>query len=52
MESHRLPRFKRASAVAPIQITERDGEIIRSVHRHRFLRITSMFIEKSSSFVQ
>lgn len=35
--SSRLPRFKRA-AVAPIRLTERDREIIRLVHRHRFLR--------------
>jgi hypothetical protein len=35
---HRLPRFKRASVVAPIQITERDRDIIRLVQRHRFLR--------------
>jgi hypothetical protein len=34
----RLPRFKRTSAVAPIQLTERDREIIRVVHRYRFLR--------------
>ena len=34
----RLPRFKRASTVAPIQLTERDREILRLVHRHRFLR--------------
>lgn len=34
----RLPRFKRAALVAPIQITERDREIIRLVHRYRFLR--------------
>jgi hypothetical protein len=37
MES-RLPRFNRANAVATIQVTERDCEIIRLVHRHRFLR--------------
>jgi DNA-binding Lrp family transcriptional regulator len=37
MES-RLPRFKRASAVAPLQLTVRDRQIIRLVHRHRFLR--------------
>lgn len=36
--SHRLPRFKRTTAVAPIQITERDREIIRLVQRYRFLR--------------
>jgi hypothetical protein len=38
MDFHRLPRFKRSSAVAPMQITERDCAIIRLVHRHRFLR--------------
>src|SRR5271166_4525761 len=38
MESNRLPRFTRAPAVAPMQLTERDREIIRLVHRHRFLR--------------
>jgi hypothetical protein len=38
MESSRLPRFKRALAVASIQMTERDREIIRLVHRYRFLR--------------
>src|ERR1035438_6757161 len=34
----RLPRFKRASTVAPMRLTERDRQIIRLVHRHRFLR--------------
>ena len=38
MESFRLSRFKRAAAVAPMQLTERDREIIRLVHQHRFLR--------------
>jgi len=38
MESIRLPRFKRASTVAPIQLTERDYQIIQLVQRHRFLR--------------
>jgi hypothetical protein len=38
MEFTRLPRFNRAIAVQPIQLTERDREIIRLVHRHRFLR--------------
>lgn len=38
MESSRLPRFKRVSAVSPIQLTERDREILRQVHQHRFLR--------------
>src|ERR1039457_6386070 len=36
--SPRLPRFQRTGLIAPIQITERDGEIIRLVHRYRFLR--------------
>src|SRR6266567_7991259 len=34
----RLPRFKRSSTVASIELTERDREIIRLVYRHRFLR--------------
>jgi hypothetical protein len=38
MASPRLPRFKRVTAVAPIQLTQRDHEMIRLVHRHRFLR--------------
>lgn len=38
MESSRLPRFKRTVAVAPIQLTTRDQQIIRKVHRNRFLR--------------
>jgi hypothetical protein len=38
MQSSRLPRFKRAPTVAPIQLTERDREIIRLIHRYRFLR--------------
>lgn len=38
MEYSRLPRFKRVSTAAPIQLTERDREILRLVQRHRFLR--------------
>jgi hypothetical protein len=38
MEFHRLPRFKRASPVPPIELTERDRAIIRLVYQHRFLR--------------
>jgi hypothetical protein len=38
MEPFRLPRFKRASPTVPIQLTERDQNIIRLIHRHRFLR--------------
>lgn len=36
--STRLPRFKRVHDVAAVQIEERDRQIIRLVHRHRFLR--------------
>ena len=38
MESTRLPRFKRALGVAPIELTARDRGIIRHVFAHRFLR--------------
>ena len=34
----RFPRFKRASTVAPMRLTPRDHQIIRLIHRHRFLR--------------
>jgi hypothetical protein len=34
----RLPRFKRAVTVVSMQLTERDRQIIRLIHRHRFLR--------------
>lgn len=38
MQFPRLPRFKRGALVAPMQLTERDHDIIRLVHQHRFLR--------------
>jgi DNA-binding Lrp family transcriptional regulator len=38
MQARRLPRFKRAHTVDPMQLTERDREMIRLVYRHRFLR--------------
>jgi DNA-binding Lrp family transcriptional regulator len=38
MDFPRLPRFKRVPTVAPMQLEERDRDIIRLVHRHRFLR--------------
>ena len=34
----RLPRFKRIPPAAPIQLTDRDRDIIRLIHQHRFLR--------------
>jgi hypothetical protein len=37
MKSSRLPRFSRTTEAAPMQLTNRDHEIIRLVHRHRFL---------------
>ena len=38
MPGSRLPRFKRVSTAAPLHLTERDRNIIRLIHRHRFLR--------------
>jgi hypothetical protein len=38
MAPSRLPRFKRSAEAAPIRITQRDGQIIRLVHRYRFVR--------------
>jgi len=34
----RLPRFQRITTAALIRLTKRDHEIIRLIHRHRFLR--------------
>ncbi len=34
----RLPRFKRVTTIAPIHFTKRDHDILRLVHRHRFIR--------------
>ena len=34
----RHPRFRRADNFAPMEMTERDAEILRMVNRHRFLR--------------
>jgi hypothetical protein len=38
MDSSRLPRFQRSPSIVPLHLTERDGDIIRLVHQHRFLR--------------
>jgi DNA-binding Lrp family transcriptional regulator len=38
MGSLRLPRFKRSHAIAPLDLTERDREILAQVNRHKFLR--------------
>ena len=34
----RLPRFKRSPDIAPLRLTSRDGEILKCLQRHRFLR--------------
>src|ERR1039457_3509229 len=34
----RLPRFKRSPEIPAFKLTDRDAEILRHVHRHRFLR--------------
>ena len=44
MKFPRLPRFKRAPSVAPIQLTDRDREIIRLVNRYRFLRSSHIVV--------
>jgi hypothetical protein len=38
MGSNRLSRFKRSEKIAAFRLTERDREILKHVHRHRFLR--------------
>jgi hypothetical protein len=38
MVSARLPRFNRSPKGSRIRLTDRDREILRHVHRHRFLR--------------
>ncbi len=38
MISSRLPRFQRSSDSTTMQITDRDRQVIRLVHQHRFLR--------------
>ena len=38
MAHSRLPRFTRSPDTASMRLTERDREILRHVHRHRFLR--------------
>ncbi len=38
MEFPRLPRFTRSAEIPPLRLTDRDIEILRLIHRHRFLR--------------
>jgi hypothetical protein len=42
MASNRRPRFNRSPEIPPIQLTDRDTEIIRQVFQHRFLRSTHL----------
>src|SRR4051812_30413999 len=42
MEFTRLHRFKRIPSVASLKLTERDQEIIKLVHQHRFLRSSNI----------
>lgn len=42
MPQARNTRFQRAPGVARIELTSRDGEILRQVHRHRFLRSSQL----------
>ena len=34
----RLPRFNRSPDIPPLRLTDRDGEILKCLQRHRFLR--------------
>jgi hypothetical protein len=55
MESFRLPRFRRVLPVAPLKLTERDRNLIRLVHRHRFLRsqqIIALFAHSSQLVIR
>lgn len=55
MRQPRLPRFKRALRAAAFTITERDREIIRLVHEHRFLRsnhIASLLAQSPQSVLR
>jgi DNA-binding Lrp family transcriptional regulator len=38
MGSSRLPRFTRSEKIASVRLTERDGQILQCIYRHRFLR--------------
>lgn len=38
MAQTRLPRFRRVPEIAPMELTSRDRDILKQVHRHRFLR--------------
>jgi len=55
MEFIRLPRFQRVPGIRPIQITERDRNLIQLVHQHRFLRsshITALVGDSSQQLLR
>jgi len=55
MEFIRLPRFQRVPGIRPIQITERDRNLIQLVHHHRFLRsshITALVGDSSQQLLR
>lgn len=45
----RLPRFKRAPGILPLRLTDRDSEILKCIHRHRFLRSDHLAVLVSGS---
>src|SRR5260221_3875190 len=55
MHYARLPRFKRTTQVAPMQLTPRDHTIIHHVSRHRFLlssQIVALLGESSQQILR
>jgi hypothetical protein len=44
MPQTRLPRFRRAAEIAPMELTSRDRDILKQVQRHRFLRSSQVVL--------
>jgi hypothetical protein len=44
MPQTRLPRFRRAGEIAPMELTSRDRDILKQVQRHRFLRSSQVVL--------
>lgn len=51
METTHKPRFRRSPEIAPIQLTQRDLEVLHHVQRHRFLR-SSHIVELAGGSAQ
>lgn len=49
MHSKRLPRFRRSPSVRPFRLTVRDHDILRQIHRHRFLRSEQIIVLTTGS---